>query len=88
MPRTSEQIAADDALTVAIERVIAAYSLNDGGVLSDYVVIYGMSRLDEAGERESKVGGVLRDNYCPTWVIRGLLAEADTLYTDCGHDDP
>lgn len=73
--RTGEQIAADAALTEAIERVRAAY--NDPGdaewLLTDYLVIYAAQRFGPDGEGWTMVGSVYRDDDVPGYRLLGLI---------------
>jgi hypothetical protein len=74
MSRTPEQRAADEALTVAVEAVWAAYIDDpDRGVLTDFVVIGARAGFDEDGDRWTSVGTFTRDNAVPLHVQLGLL---------------
>ncbi|WP_280195833.1 hypothetical protein [Nocardia farcinica] len=65
MPRTPDQIAADDALTEAIDTVWRIYSEDDDpGLLLDYVVVATRRGIDDDGDTWTSV---------PTHVQMGLL---------------
>ncbi len=79
MARTAEQIAADDALTTAIEQTIAAYyPSNDAYVLSEYLVVTCQQRFDEDGDGITAVGTISRDGNVPAHRLLGLLDYATT----------
>lgn len=90
MSRTPEQIAADDALTAAIEQVLRSYC--DDGVAwlsSQYVVIVAQHRYDDEGEALTGVGVLYRDGDVPTHRAMGLVEYARTrmrnlLDDECG----
>lgn len=74
MPRTPEQVAADDALTAAIEQVINVYY--DGEhpwVLTEYVVVTAQQRWDDDGDSITAVGSVFRDGDVPVHRALGLV---------------
>jgi hypothetical protein len=74
MSRTPEQIAADEALTAAIEQVWRAYDDDpDPGLLLDYTVIAARRGVHDDGETWSSVGAFTRDDNVPTFVQMGLL---------------
>lgn len=75
--RTPEQVAADDALTAAIEQTLAAY--DDGGqayVLTEYVVVTSQQRFDEDGDGITAVGLMSRDCDVPLHRLLGLVEYA------------
>lgn len=79
MPRTPEQTAADNALTAAIEQVIAAYYPNtEAYLLSEYVVVTCQQRYDDDGDGITAVGTVYRDGDVPPHRALGLLDYART----------
>lgn len=79
MSRTPEQVAADDALTLAIEGALQAYT-DDGQawVISEYVVITAQHRFDDDGDGLTAVGVLYRDGDVPTHRALGLLDFAST----------
>lgn len=78
MSRTPEQIAADDALTAAIEGVLIAYA-DDGNawVISEYIVAAAQHRFDD-GDALTAVGLLYRDGDVPTHRALGLADYAAT----------
>jgi hypothetical protein len=77
MARTEEQVAADQALTAAIEQTIAAYFTNDEAyVLSEYVVVTCQQRFDDEGEGVTAIGSIYRDGDVPLHRALGLLEYA------------
>jgi hypothetical protein len=79
MPRTSEQQAADDALTAAIDAALAAYADDTTPyVLTEYVIVTSQQRFDEHGEPVTAVGAIYRDGAVPTHRALGLLDYAVT----------
>lgn len=79
MPRTPEQVAADDTLTAAIEQVIGAYYPSDQAyVLSEYVVVTCQQTFDEHGEGITAIGNLYRDGDVPAHRALGLLDYART----------
>lgn len=66
MARTADQVAADDALTAAIEQAIAAYYPSEQAyVLSEYVVVTCQQTFDEDGDGITAIGTVYRDSDVP-----------------------
>lgn len=80
MARTAEQIAADDALTVAIQRATDAYFGAAPRLLTDYVVLTAEQGIDEEGDGETAIGWLIRDNEVPHYRIIGLLDMALTRH--------
>lgn len=78
MPRTPEQVAADDALTAAIEQALQAYGDDQAYVLTEYVVVTSQQRFDEDGDSVTAVGIVFRDGDVPTHRSLGLCEYATT----------
>lgn len=79
MARTPEQVAADDALTAAIEQVLAAYSDSERAwVLSEYVVITAQHRFDDDGDGITAIGCINRDSDVPLHRMLGLTEYAAT----------
>ncbi|BDB58971.1 MULTISPECIES: hypothetical protein [Rhodococcus] len=72
MPRTPEQIAADDALTAAIDRVWAAYSDIEDGVLVDYIVVANRRHWDADGDTATSTFLHNRDDSVPIANQLGL----------------
>lgn len=81
MPRTPEQIEADDALTVAIEKVIAAYYEGHRGyVLGEYIVISAQQGWDDDGDGLTATSTIHRDGDVPIHRCLGLAEYAATRY--------
>ncbi|MBF6291817.1 hypothetical protein IU454_08060 [Nocardia farcinica] len=80
MPRTPEQIAADDALTAAIEAVQRAYDDELQGVLTGYVVLAKRRYWDESGDGYTAVTSIAKDSAMPVDEQLGLVEYASTLY--------
>lgn len=79
MARTPEQVAADDALTQAIEQVMHAYYDTDvAWVLSEYVVVTAQHRFDDSGDGVTAVGTLYRDGDVPLHRALGLVDYAST----------
>lgn len=79
MPRTPEETAADDALTAAIEQVIAVYyPSHDRYVLSEYVVVTCQQRFDDNGDSITAIGTMFRDGDVPPHRALGLIDYAHT----------
>ncbi|MEU4570847.1 hypothetical protein [Micromonospora sp. NPDC023956] len=76
--RTPEQIAADDALTAAIEQALAAYGDGVPSVLSEYVVITAQHRFDDDGDSLTAIGCFSRDSDVPLHRMLGLVEYAST----------
>ena len=74
MTRTPEQVAADEALTAAIEQTARAYG-DDGQawVTSEYVVAVAQHRFDDDGDPVTTVGLLYRDGDVPTHRALGLV---------------
>jgi hypothetical protein len=70
--RTPEQVAADEALTHAIERTMAAYHFG-AGMVTDYVVALSAQRLTDDGGTLTTYGSLYRDSGMSSHVILGLL---------------
>jgi hypothetical protein len=73
--RTPEQIAADNDLTDAIERVRLAYAdpTDPSFLMTDYMVLFAAQRFDENGEGWTMVGHVYRDSDVPAYRLLGLV---------------
>jgi hypothetical protein len=86
MPRTTEQIAADDNLTEAIEAVQAAYYSEYGddasphGVLTSYVVLAKRKWWDEDGDGVTASYSIPKDNDVPIDELLGMVEYASTRY--------
>ncbi|SBT64235.1 hypothetical protein GA0070622_1205 [Micromonospora sediminicola] len=79
MSRTPEQVAADEALTAAIEQALLAYGPGDQAyILTEYVVVTSQQRFDEEGNGITAVGCINRDSDVPFHRILGLLEYAGT----------
>lgn len=76
MARTPEQIAADTALTAAIEQAMRVHfddGGDDPGLLMDYTVIAARGGIDDDGDRWSSTVTLTRDNNVPSYIQIGLL---------------
>ncbi|MEU0081380.1 hypothetical protein ABZY58_26060 [Micromonospora tulbaghiae] len=78
MSRTPEQVAADEALTAAIEQALLAYGDSQAYVLTEYVVVTSQQRFDEEGNSITAIGFINRDGDVPYHRILGLLEYAAT----------
>lgn len=78
MPRTPDQVAADDALAAAIDRVLQAYDDGYPWILTEYDVVTAQHRYDDDGEGLTAVGALFRDSDVPTHRALGLLDYAAT----------
>jgi len=85
MSRTEEQIAADDALTAAVEQVAKAYDVS-GGMIGDYVVVAAIQDLQEDHSIRHSYSVIVRDNNVAGVMVIGLL-EAAAFDTKRGRDD-
>lgn len=81
--RTAKQIAADSALTEAIEECIAAYSEgNDYEVLTDFVVTCAVQKINPKNGKLLTAQHILvRDGDVPWYRVVGLLELAKTMVT-------
>lgn len=81
MARTEEQIAADNALTAAIEAVVRAYD-TEGNMQRfipiEYLVITARLGVDEDGYEETSTGLIFRDGDVPLPRCLGLVDYAQT----------
>lgn len=87
MSRTPEQVQADDALTLAIERVIEAYGFDGPYVLTEYVLITSQQRFDNDGDSVTAVGVVYRDGSVPLHRALGLVEYAAARFRKDITDD-
>lgn len=76
MTRTPEQKAADEALTTAVTRCVAAYGDGSPAVVCEYVVAVALRSLDDDGEALTTVGLLYRDSDVPTHRALGLVEYA------------
>ena len=73
MTRTPEQIAADDALTEAIERAWHAYYPGtEPGILTEYVVLARRRSYDDEGDPLTANAIMPRDGDIPIDLMLGL----------------
>lgn len=86
MPRTQEQVAADQALTKAIQGVLEAYEVQEDYLLSDYMVICTQARIDEEGDAETAYSYLYRDSNLPTHAIMGMLEMAQLRIRSYVHE--
>ena len=77
--RSPEQVAADEALTAAIQQALLAYA-DDGyaWVPTEYVVVLSQTRFDEDGDGITAVGMIYRDCDVPQHRALGLVEYAAT----------
>ncbi|MER7169158.1 hypothetical protein ABT336_24240 [Micromonospora sp. NPDC000207] len=73
MSRTPEQVAADAALTAAIEQALAVYSDGQPRVLTEYVVLTSQQSFDDEGDSVTAVGTLYRDSSVPLHRALGLV---------------
>lgn len=76
MARTTEQIAADENLTEAINQALQAYGYEEDFILTDYMVIAAQTKLDEDGDQTSAYAYLYRDSSMPYHKILGLMEVA------------
>lgn len=81
MTRTPEQVAADDALTAAIEAVQQAYHGDDNvGVLTSYVVLVKRKFWDSDGDGVTAISSMPKDGDVSIDELLGLVEYASTRY--------
>ncbi|WP_454199576.1 hypothetical protein [Nocardia sp. Marseille-Q1738] len=80
MPRTPEQVKADDALTEAIEVVHRAYNDDVEGVLTTYVVLAQRTWWDEEGRRFAASYCTPKDCNVTLSEQLGMVEYASTVY--------
>lgn len=74
MPRTDEQRAADDQLTVAIQKAMDAYGVSStNGTLGDYTVTFVEVQIDDDGDLDWEYGRLVRDGSMAPHNLAGLL---------------
>lgn len=78
--RTPEQVAADNALTDAIEACLQAYGGPGSYVLTEYIVITAQTGWDDDGEQLTAVGVCHRDGDVPLHRCLGLAEYAAARY--------
>lgn len=77
--RTPEQVAADEALTAAIERTWAAYYPDsEPGILLEYVVLARRRSFDDDGEALTANALMPRDGDVPIDLMLGITEYAST----------
>ncbi len=74
VPRTEERIAADAALTRAIEECRAAYGF--AGLMGDWVVLYQEQELKDDGDIDHGYGILMRNGAVAATNCVGLLRVA------------
>lgn len=77
MSRTPEQIAADEALTEAVDRAMKAYGADPEHLLIDYVVIAARRYWDDEGDACTGYAVLLRDSDLAVHQVAGLLRYGD-----------
>lgn len=80
MNRTPEQVAADNALTDAIEAVERAYHGESEGVLTTYVVIAKRKFWDEDGTGVTAITSASKDSDVSLDELLGLVEYAAARY--------
>lgn len=82
MPRTTEQIAADNQLTEAIDTVLRAYrdQSEPCGVLSTYLVLAVRKEFDGDGDVMATNYAHPRDGSRPVYELLGIVEHAATVY--------
>lgn len=79
--RTSEQKAADDNLTRAVQQTLEAYGDTEpGGVMANYLVVVEQRAWDGSGQPVTGVTTLLQDGQIPWPNIIGLLRMAQLRY--------
>lgn len=89
MRRTFEQIAADEALTAALNRNIEAYG-RVSGVVGDYIIAAAVTDIDENGDLDTTVALLASEGHLPRYRASGLIDElCDSLERtkDCTCED-
>ena len=77
MPRTEEQVEADETLSAAIDKVITAYELDGNGeVNGEYVVVIEQQRMDSEGDLAHSYCILFKENKVATVRAVGLLETA------------
>lgn len=71
--RTPEQKQADEELTAAIEKVMAAYEMPLEGVLSGYVVFTAHQGFEDDGYGNTRIQWLCKDDEMPWHHIYGLI---------------
>lgn len=88
MTRTPEQVAADNALTAAIERVTEHVDDDtDGWVMTEYVVVAAQHRFDDDGSTVTGLVILSRDGDVAPHRSLGLLDYAATRIRRTVTDD-
>ena len=80
LTRTPDQIAADDALTAAIEAVQRAYDNDVQGVLTKYVVLTQRQGWHDDGTTWTTSASLPRDDSVPVSDLLGMVEFASTVY--------
>ena len=57
MARTPEQVAADDALTVAVQTAAIQYGFAPDAIVTDYIVVLSAQTWDTAGDHHQRRRG-------------------------------
>jgi hypothetical protein len=86
MPRTADQVAADEALTEAIKAAMIAYEM-DTGLITDYVVAIAAHHFDDDGESCTSYARLYRENAMPHYRILGLLRAVTMEVERSFHED-
>ncbi len=80
MPRTPEQVAADEAVRDAVIAQLRAYGWDEGGVLTDFVVLGNMTMFGDAGEPISTTFSLHAEEAVPLYRLLGLCEAAAAHY--------
>lgn len=80
--RTTEQQAADEALTAAVRQIAEAYaSESDAGwMLTEYLVVYATQGWDDDGDQCTSLGTATMDGTTPIHRLLGLADYAGVRY--------
>ncbi len=88
MPRTAEQVAADELLTEAIHAVVKAYyDGNQTYVLGEYIVIAAQQGWNDDGDGVSANTMIQRDGDVALHRCLGLAEYAATRYRKAINED-
>jgi hypothetical protein len=80
MPRTVEERQADEALREAVIASLRTYGWDDGGVLTDFVVIGSMTTYDDDCDQVSSTFTQHAEDSIPTYRLLGLCEYASSMY--------
>lgn len=75
MPSTPEQKAAEEQAEAAVQALIAAYGMQDHGVLTDFVIVAVQQGWDDDGDEVTCVSPLL-PRALPMYRLVGILEHA------------